>query len=323
MMNNIESWIYRAFLGDTIPYKDGAELRVCCPFCKDEGKGQDQGYHLYISLVEEAAHCFRCDFGTRSYTYLISRVEGITMSDAVNQMRSEGESLTPLYVLRRKEIHDSISDQLNTHVVGKDFMTISDAFEHRGLASYHALAAASYMERRLCMLKLDVSWKYYCHVWGVFTGADGYGKLVFPIEDGWWQYRHIMADYTGPKYVSCSRPKEWRLYNAKALEMHKIVYVAEGVISAASIGLNCIALCGKKSTPQQIERLGKSNVDVFVLCLDFGTRNESLWLADTLHKQGKQAIIRSYSSGDPASCNDYNEYTYSFSSGVAARLGHL
>jgi hypothetical protein len=323
MMASIESWIYRAFSGDTVSYKNGTELRVCCPFCEEEGKGADNGYHLYISLVKEAAHCFRCDFGTHSYAHLISKVAGTSMADAFKQLSLEGEDITPLYILRRKAREHLGVDKEAARSMDSRFMTIKDAWEAGGLVRQYALAAEAYMQRRLFRMDLDVHWRHYCRSWGVWTNSDGYGKLVFPIEDGWWQYRHIFAGFDGPKYVSCTRPKEWRMYNAKALENYHEVYVAEGVFSAVAIGLRCVGLCGKKATPQQTERLCKAKVGRYVLCLDANTDKETTALATDLVRAGKKVVIRRYIRGDPADGYDYTEYAFAFESQIMARLGSI
>lgn len=315
--STIENWIYRSF-SDVKSYKDGSELRVMCPICKQDGHGPDTDYHLHISLVKEVAHCFRCDFGTRSYTHLISKVEGCSYSEALLVLGNARDEIIPLYILRRKEKESSIVSQFPTHVVGRDFLTIRDAITKGGLAARHAIRAAEYIKKRLSGI---CPWQFYLDVWGVFPGADGYGKLVFPVEDGWWQYRHISAGYTGPKYVSCSRPKEHTLYNAQALRIHDTVYVAEGIISAAAVGLNCVALCGKKATPRQLARLGTvRRVKTYVLCLDANTTEESLWLARALRRYGKKITLRTYDKGDPASSRYYKEIQHCFSSEVARRL---
>ena len=42
------------------------ELWVCCPFCVDRGKTPDEEYKLGFNYVTGQAHCFRCNWSSRS-----------------------------------------------------------------------------------------------------------------------------------------------------------------------------------------------------------------------------------------------------------------
>jgi len=156
--------------------------------------------------------------------------------------------------------------------------------------------------------------------WGLWSTEDGLGKLVLPVERGWWQERNISDPNPKPKYRSTHAPIEDRLYNWQALSRRE-VYITEGIISAACLGDKAVALCGKSATPQQMRRLGLSSVERYTVCLDADAQSEATALAKDLSNFGKEVVIRVYSEGDPASCRIYDDVEFSWKSSIEMRLG--
>jgi hypothetical protein len=306
---SIREWLYIRF-GDIKPETD--ELRINCPFCENRVGSADVGHHLYVSLVIQVCHCFKCDYKA-TWIRLIRDVDDCSYHEAMDQLGGI-EDRIPLYALLSKKTGKAAQE------MPKAFLTIKDALTKKGLVHESAEIASIYVRHRLESWVED--WPQYLSEWGVWNCSQGYGKLVLPVERGWWQYRHIMKNHSGPKYVNPTDPKGDRLYNYQALSKDT-VYIAEGIISAVCIGKDAVALCGKTATPEQIERLARSNVHTFVICLDSDTERETIALADALLPRGKDVIIRMYQDGDPASSKVWTDTQYSFQTKVEMLLENM
>lgn len=306
---NIESWICRRFHHVTT-YGSGRDLMVDCPFCEQRVGKTEPSHHLCISLVKNTCHCFRCEYSA-SWVRLIMDVDGVSYQNAKKACE---DRLVPLYKLRRQEQTVSVIDSMPD-----EFITVSDALGMDGMAGRSAMLAFDYMEARLEHKVKD--WKPLLDLWGVFASAYGYGKLVLPVERGWYQCRQIRNGHTGPKYLSPSDSKGDRLYNYMALELYGTVKITEGIISAVCAGRDAVALCGKTATPEQMQRFCASCVETFVICLDADAHGEMIMLANALGRHGKRVVLRTYATGDPASSHDYSEEEYGFQECVKIMLG--
>jgi len=291
---NIESWAYRN-LNNIHPTPSGDDLITDCPFCEARVGKYGPSHHLSISLTKPVCHCYRCDYAA-SWIKLVMDVEGCDYSDALELIHSA--AIMPLYQLLQK------SKSPGTVMwMPEWFMTIQQALDMDGLTHRLAIQAYKYAQLRIGNLE---NWKRYLEQWGIWNSAKGWGRLVMPVERGWWQYRHI-HNGVKPKYVSCPAPKNDRVYNYPALN-RSTVYICEGIISAIHVGQDAIALCGKTATPQQLERIGNSVVKQFIICVEPDAVEAARKLAEQLHRYNKSVILRIYSDGDPASSHTYTDY---------------
>lgn len=317
-MMDIEGWTYTAF-DDVIHSGYGSDLRVNCPFCFE----LDSDHHLYISLIKGVCHCFRCDY-SNTLIGLVMDVDGIAFDEARDQL---GGDIVPLYKLLRMK-KDSVLGEYTMPKVEQsrgmpdNFTTINEALISGSKALYRsAMMALNYLTARMESLydRADVC-RRFGDQWGIWSGIEGYGWLVMPVEDGWWISRRLLRGMT-PKYMACSKPKHGILYNYGVLDKCDEVAIAEGIFSAEFIGKHAIALCGKKATPEQLARLCEARCDEYSICLDAGTIEESLRLAEELTRRGKSVRIRTYYDGDPASSNNYCTSQYTLRNGLALKWG--
>lgn len=300
---NIEAFLYNRY--DVRLAKSGEELRVCCPFCNDTS------YHLYFSIEKGVCHCFKCEYAASTINF-VKEVTGQSYKEILTDFGSN--DIVPLYQLISR--HSPIPIHIPGLNMPDEYIPIPDALNLSGINRHNAIMAITYLKNRIVGIddadfphnEVDIISR--CGIW---KGEEGFGKLVFPVENGWWQYRHILKYHTGPKYVSCEKPKGDILYNSSALDVHNSVYIAEGIISSWHLGRNAVALCGKKATPEQLERLVKApSVEEYIVCLDHDALSEAIELADALYKGGKQVVIRRYSQGDPAEDTVWEDIPYDF-----------
>ena len=313
---NIEAFLFSKY--DVVPAGD--ELRIDCPFCPDG----DTNKHLYFSIEKGVCHCFKCEYAAPAINF-VKQVTGLSYREILTDLDG---GIVPLYQLISR--HSPILIPLPGLDMPDNYIPIPDALCLFGINRHNAIMALAYLKNRIIGIdgadyphnEVDIISR--CGIW---KGEEGFGKLVFPVENGWWQYRNILKYHTGPKYVSCERPKNGVLYNSSALDVHKSVYIAEGIISSWHLGRNAVALCGKKATPQQLDRLIKpsdlpgNSPEEYIVCLDHDAMDQAVELADALYKNGKLVTIRKYSQGDPAEDTVWEDIPYSFYARVLLELG--
>jgi DNA primase len=303
---SIENWVFQHF---DDPRMGQSDIVVLCPFCQNRIGSPDLSGHLYISTVEQTCHCFRCNYAA-SWMGLVRDVTGSTYKEARDELRQE--RLVPLYKLMRTRAPTE-----NPVQMPESFRTIRQAEGHP-LGTKLSKAAAQYVEMRVAPYRDD--WQDLLDRWGVWLDAAGIGRLVLPVERGWWQERNISDPDPRPKYTSPPVPKGDRLYNGTALTRYETVYVAEGIISAACIGESAVAMCGKSAVPEQMRRLGMAKVKQYVVCLDSDAQRDAIKLAEELHSFGKEVYVRKYESGDPASCTEYEDVQFTWRTAIEMRM---
>lgn len=305
----IENWIYRQF--DTVmPYKD-TDLRVPCPFCLERFGSSDSDHHLHISIIKNVAHCFRCDYSA-SHIRLIMDVVGCNYGEAMSEL-GRSVSASGFSTLFNVAEPETAADR--PFGMPKEFITISDALNVAdGYISKACQLVVKYLRRR--GFSIDTLDYYGIGIW---SDAGGYGKIVIPVERGFWQERSVFPNT--PKYISPKMPKEDRLFNWRALNMFDHVVIAEGAFSAMSIlGRNAVALIGKKATPEQVARLINARPARYTVALDADALDNALELANILSRGGKEVTLRRYEKGDPNSCNTFEERCYGWDARVELAL---
>jgi hypothetical protein len=306
---NIEAFLYSKY--DIVLAKNGEELRIDCPFCGDHS------HHLYFSIEKGVCHCFKCEYAASTINF-VKEVTGLSYKEIFTDLGSS--DIVPLYQLLSR--HSPIIIPLPGLDMPDNYMPLPDALNILpGINRHNAIMALTYIKSRIVGID-GADYPHYevdiisrCGIW---AGEEGFGKVVFPVENNWWQYRNILRYHTGPKYVSCDKPKGDVLYNSSALDIHKSVYIAEGIISSWHLGRNAVALCGKKATPEQLDRLIKASVEEYIVCLDHDALEQAIELADALYKNGKLVMIRRYSQGDPAEDTVWEDIPYD---GFSAKIG--
>ena len=306
---SIKDWVYLHF-DDPLPTE--SDLIVRCPFCRMRVGSEDRSGHLHISILPEmkACHCFRCGYAASWYG-LIRDVTGSSYAEALQDLG--GAEIVPLYrLLHQRKLKEAVEQMPSS------FQTLSHALENGNpLSKRIARSCSDYVKLRVSPFRSD--WSTLLERWGLWATEEGLGKLVLPVERGWWQERDISSPDPKPKYLSPHLPKKGRLYNWQALSRREI-YITEGIISAACLGDKAIALCGKSATSEQLRRLGLSSVERYTVCLDADAQMEAIELAKNLSSFGKEVVIRIYSEGDPASCRIYQNIEFSWKSSIEMRL---
>lgn len=282
---------------DEVIFTNGADVRVNCPFCHDAKA------HMYVSTVKPVAHCFKCDWSGTWYGFIKDYSGASTAAEVYALLKEPPQTVMDFsavvgrYEHRREQRQRIIKQEMpywyrpltggNLNCLGGGILT--------------------YARRRLSEYKIIRYGLGYCS-----DPEQPYvHRLIIPVERGYFQARSITP--TGkPKYVNPPMPIDDRLFNAQALVDNREVFIAEGAISAMALGDNAVATLGKKATKEQLRRLGKSDVDRFIIAYDAGTELSQpvFEIADWLQACGKVVIIRSYLDGDPDDGITWSDWEY-------------
>lgn len=282
------------------------DMAVPCPFCITRVNSEDTGYHLQISVVKQAAHCWRCDYSSNWVT-LIQDVTGCSTHQAMAKLY-----VTPKPLLSASDALASLRPmpsilRSNECTMPDEYIPLLDTI---GVKSLELNAIRNYLKRR--GFKPSTWFDY------GLGYVPGKWRVYIPIESGFWQARAIMP-HMKPKYMSPSTPASDVLFNSKALDAYNEIVVCEGALSAMAVGSNAIAMIGKNPTPQRIERIACSRAKKVIIAFEAQAWS-ILRLAKTLRARGKIVEIWDYGTNDPADWVEPTKRVFNFESEVLMRL---
>jgi DNA primase len=229
---------------------DGEEIRICCPFCIEEGElSLDERFRLGINTRTGAGHCFNC--GKKGY--------GEWMLSELQRVLDTGE----MELAEEKRKHKS------KHKRNK--VMLPEGFELLDNSGYWGKKAWSYVRKR------GVTEKQIKNKGIGYTtiGPMAY-RIIFPV------YRHnkliglVGRDFLGTnpiKYLNSVGDKA--IYNLPDSTHHKSICLSEGVFDALSIergslklGIDSGALLGHALKDEQLELLQSMGYKYVYLWLD-------------------------------------------------------
>lgn len=283
------------------------DVRVDCPFCEELYGTGDYKQHLHVSVVKPVVHCFRCgysghwvrfvmDMTGKSYAFALGELYVVPKPRDVDNIWEKFE--------HRKEKNQS--PVLKNQVLPKGFEQIL------GNPSPVARLAKRYLKRRGFKTS---QWRRY----NLGISPEYPSRIIIPIEGELWQARAI-TEWAKPKYINPEIEARHYIFNPVALNTYEEVVVTEGAFSAMAIGDNAIALVGKETPPEKLQRLLRSNVVRFSVALDADAGDASADLASRLHRGGKRVDVWIYEQGDPADGGKFDVMQFDARTFAALRL---
>ena len=297
-MLDIEDFVYRSF-GDV--HRTDKDYHVACPFC------EDIKHHLSISISKQVCHCFKCGYKA-NWIGLVMAITGYPFH------RAFGE----LYVQPKVRDFNGIlfQDEEDTTEKEKSECRLPEGFENlcvaRGILS---------KKTQTYLINRGFDERYW-RLYNLGIATNLYGRVVIPIERGYWQARRIFKNVE-PKYLNPDEPARDILFNSQALSKFDEVVICEGAFSAMAVGENAVALIGKEPTDEKLARLIGSPAKTFIVALEPGAYPTMKKLLHSLHINGKTVLLWRYLQGDPADPNGkYVEMNYTFRTMVSLQLGN-
>ncbi len=168
------------------------EIRVCCPFCVQNGQGPDTRYRLGINMRTGQAHCFNCAWKTGDIYKLLARASGVPVRE-------------------NDDYYETCNKKKEARVLPDtySFLGTTDASE-----SIMGRRAVAYLAGRgVGPTQIKAHNIGYCH-----SGRYAY-RVIFPIYRRGKLVTYIARDYTGkqePRFLNM--PGEKPLWNVEELE---------------------------------------------------------------------------------------------------------
>ncbi len=229
------------------------EIRVCCPFCVQNGQGPDTRYRLGINMRTGQAHCFNCGWKIGDIYRLLARASGVPVR--VND-----------------DYYEAGAKKKEERTLPESYSFLGDPDAHDSMIGRRAI---KYLENRgVDSTQIKQHFVGYCH-----SGRYSY-RVIFPIWRRGKLLTYVARDFTNtqePRFLNM--PGEKPLWNVEALEHaarnkgHCIVVLYEGIFKALA-GESVIpdavhvASLGSHLTELQIRDLNPKWVNEVVLFPD-------------------------------------------------------
>lgn len=233
-----------------------------CPNC-----GDDPDFHLGVHKEHGTFNCWRCGI-TGNFVQLVKLLEDVSTSEALSIAREYAliERKNNSYVRRRKlKLPDYCFPfwSLNGNPIGRK--------------------ALKYLEKRRFSFS-DVKDFYYC------VGGKFAGRIIIPIYRNGELVNYIGRSFDGrePRYLNCPNseaivPLSQLIYKVNIIN-NEFLVIVEGVFDALRIGINSIAVFGKKPalSKHQLDEIKKISPKRIFIFYDEDAVLESSQLAEFL-----------------------------------------
>lgn len=253
-------------------YKNGW-VKMNCPDCDKLKFG--------VNIEESRCNCFSCG-AKPAPLYYIMELEGLkTLNEVYRLLNSfEGTDYLQLEVsIKRETKQVKLPESYKLMVMGKSLMSQS---------------ARNYMRKRgfnnttLSMMGIG-----YC-VSGEYAGIIilpfyQNNKLVYFIGRRFIQMGG--EKFKNPSVDDFGLGKSMITYNSDALQVYKKIYLVEAVLNALTMGVNGVAILGKKISNYQKSLIIRSTVKDIIICLDPDAIRETIKLAKELIQFKRVKII--------------------------------
>lgn len=259
---------------------DGINVAVTCPFCDEHDVRKKK---LVIRLSDDAMHCWKCGFKSRSLARLFKRLKRY---DLVNQLALIGDIVTQ----RNRDHQDD--DRVQDVIVDPSIVLRNAGFR---LLS-HCCSESLVMRRlftyaRARGLTVDIMRRFKIGV--CFDDLTLRGRIVVPSFDRGGHVNYYVArsidDYVIPKYVNAHAHKNDIVFNECDILWDRELMLVEGIFDLMRLGCDANATCILGSTLSINTRLFSMIVDMhtpIVLALDSDAQLKQNAIATMLHSYG-------------------------------------
>lgn len=265
--------------------RDGNDVTVSCPFCKDSSKKK-----LAISLETWKYHCWVCS--ARGNT-LVSALKKFKSREVVDYYRVHFLNAS-LLIADIEEAEDKIE-------LPEGYTPLATI----GKANHPDVRAAiRYLERR-GITEREI-WKFRI---GITTEGKFTRRVIFPSLDHAGDLNYFLGRSIDPKskfrYMNASTDKSGIIFNDVEIDWDKPLYLVEGIFDHIALAENGTCLLGSTLTTNSLlfRKIVANETDV-VLCLDSDMTQKIGKISDLLTSYGCNVKIM-----DTSSAKDIAEMT--------------
>jgi DNA primase len=269
MDNNVKKKIIEEAFGKGSLGRDGVNLCVSCPFCKEKKAGK---LKFIINLDDHRYHCWVCESKGKSVWSLISKIKPNLHDKIVGFLTSKPKINQQVFIKEDLELPEDLMPlwRANKH---PDVLACLKYIRKRGLldsdiVAYRMMAGTSGPFRR--------------HVF--FPSFDCEGKLNY--------YVARCIDETKFKYRNAHVPKSSIIFNEIDIDWTSRIVLVEGIFDAISVGSNSIPVLGS-TVPRGSALWDKlvSNSCQVVIAFDADLPKKAYTLARDLYSAGCQVSL--------------------------------
>ena len=271
-MNDIQKRLdfFDSFLKNYQLSKDGVNLNIWCPFCKDDNKNK---LKMVVHLEKCWFHCWVCDKKGVNVGYLVSRINKTAASKCQGLFKTYNKkfSLFDNDILEEK-IEIFLPDKFKFFVESFDFIDpdVRDVFDYakkRGISKH-----------KLCMLRVGYSLSYEFRRYLILPSYDKDGILNF------YTARNIDVDtHSSFKYKNANISKKNVIFNEINIDWSIPLTLVEGPLDLIKTNDNATCLLGSSLTEDMLlfQRI-VNNRTMINLSLDSDVYYKSLKIAKLL-----------------------------------------
>ena len=255
-------------LGQTSVSRDGRNVAVACPSCRDAEKKK-----LAIRLDDWQFHCWVC--GEKGRT-LVPLLRKHSLPEVLSFYREKflGQ------VLAHTQAPGEIEDE--PLALPEGFILLAEATERK---DPDVRAALSYLSRR--GVDLDLMWRFKL---GLCSSGRFRRRIIMPSFDEHGDLNYFVArtiDSVTPKYLNCNANKRRMIFNDISIDWDKPVTVCEGPFDLMKCDRNTTCLLGSSlSEDSLLFKKIVANETPVILALDADMQKKTQQFASTLSSYG-------------------------------------
>jgi len=260
-------------LGQTSISRDGRNVAVACPACRDVDKKK-----LAVRLDDWQFHCWVCGFKGRTLVPLLRKY-------------SLPEVLS---FYRERFLGQILTHSRETDTVPEEDLKLPEGFillaEATSSKDPDTKAALSYLTKR--GVGIDLMWRFKL---GLCSRGRYRRRVVMPSFDEHGDLNYFVArtiDDINPKYLNCSANKTRMIFNDISIDWDNTVTVCEGPFDLMKCDRNTTCLLGSSlSEDSLLFKKIVANETPVILALDSDMQKKTQQFASTLTSYGCEVKI--------------------------------
>jgi hypothetical protein len=271
-MSNIQKRLefFDRFIKNYHLSKDGVNINIRCPFCKDSNKNKRK---MVVHLEKCFFHCWVCDKKGSNIRYLLSKINKRAADSCENIFKSYNKKFSLFNIEEEENIEPVFLPEGFKFFIDDFSLTnpdIRDVFMYakkRGINKH-----------KLCMLRAGYSNSSTLSRFLILPSYDRNGSLNYYVS------RNIDADTANSfKYKNATIPKSRIIFNEINIDWSIPLTIVEGPLDLLKTNDNATCLLGSALTEDMLlfQQIVRSKTDI-KLALDSDVYSKSIKIAKLL-----------------------------------------
>jgi len=271
-MSNIQKRLefFDKFIKNYHLSKDGVNINIWCPFCKDSNKNKRK---MVVHLEKCFFHCWVCDKKGSNVSYLFSKINKAAANNCNNIFKSSNKKFS-LFGDEPIEEIDPVFLPIGFRFFLEDFNLKNP--DTRDVFTYAKNRGIN--KHKLCMLRAGYSTDPAMSRYLILPSYDSKGELNYYVS------RNIDVDtHNSFKYKNASIPKSKIIFNEINIDWNLPLTIVEGPLDLLKTNDNSTCLLGSALTEDMLlfQKIVRNKTDI-KLALDSDVYFKSIKIAKLL-----------------------------------------